>query len=222
MRFLLSFLLSAVLLQSQVWALSGGPVYTTPSGSETINGTYSGVLIPTIDDDVTEALMEAGIRPAGNSIGLFSLTVPESGLATGTSAIFVNGRVFTGTISGFADPRSRRISGLIDATTTFSLFVPADPTTTPPTPASTRSITAAARGALEARVAPAIVGSAGTPTAARLTGSSNLDISSGLVDANLNVVVNQTVQFTVVGVQQAIPAVVATDPTTGLPVTATP
>lgn len=205
----LSFLLAIVLVQSQAFALSGGPVFTSPTAPETTLGSYSGVLIPTTT--------VPGVGAAA-AIGLFSLTVPQTGLTTGTTAIFLNGRVFNGTITGFADPASLKLSAIVDASTTFTITTVTMALPGPPPVAAqvlTQSVTASARGNLNAKIVRGNTGSAGTATATRLTGSSTLDIGNGQVTMAGALIIAQTIIFTVVGAQQAIPAPVVVAPVAG-------
>ncbi len=111
MKKVLSLLVTFVFLQSQSWALSGGPVY--PTGSKNYMGTYSGVLIP----DSTATGTAAG------SIGLFSFGQPKTGLAGGAALIFIRGAAFTGTITGLIDPKGGVLSGLVETTTTDNVFI---------------------------------------------------------------------------------------------------
>ena len=50
-----------------------------------------------------------------NSLALFTLTVPKTGLATGTSAVFRNGLFYPGTILGSADPNTAKLTGIVNA-----------------------------------------------------------------------------------------------------------
>lgn len=93
---LLAVLLCNVLAVAQVSALSGGPVY--PGGSVSTTGIYSGVM---------NGLLS-------NSLGLFTVSIPRSGLGTGTAAVFRNGYFFPGTIQAAVDPESASLSGLLD------------------------------------------------------------------------------------------------------------
>lgn len=63
---------------------------------------------------------------ATNSLGIFSLVVPTSGLATGTFIMFAQGRVFTGTVRAAADGEKGRIRGILDATFDFTVHFACD------------------------------------------------------------------------------------------------
>ena len=119
MKKVLSLLVSFVFLQTQTWALSGGP-FQGQTGASTI-GTYAGVLIPN-----QIAVAAAGAAPRSSSIGLFSFAQDQVGLATGAVLIFINGTGFTGTITGLIDPEDGRLQAVIDTTSvyTISFIVP--------------------------------------------------------------------------------------------------
>lgn len=105
MKALLGSLLCYVFAVAQCFAIKGGPVY--PGGSSvTTTGTFAGVLLPT---DSSQA----------NSIALFSITLPTSGLGTGPLVIFQTGETYTGTIQGISDPDSAKFSALLHATFPF-------------------------------------------------------------------------------------------------------
>lgn len=118
MKQVLSLLTAFVLFQTQSWALSGGPVF--PTGAPNLAGIYSGVMVQReAKFGIEFSEPNSGVtgdndNPAGN-IGVFTVTVPETDLATGTLVLFVNGTVFTGTIDGFADPDAGTFVGVIQA-----------------------------------------------------------------------------------------------------------
>ncbi|HEY1770477.1 MAG TPA: hypothetical protein VGG02_09515 [Chthoniobacterales bacterium] len=99
MKALLGSLLCLVLFASECFAIKGGPVY--PTGSIVTTGNYAGVLYPPANE---------------NSLGIFVVTVPTTGIATGTVAFFRNGYYYAGTVQGIADPDSAMFIGVADAT----------------------------------------------------------------------------------------------------------
>ena len=108
MKAICAILLSYVFLSSQCYAISGGPVY--PGGGNVgTTGTFAGVLLPSEDD----------AQQGANSIALFSITMPTTGLGTGTLVIFQTGETYTGTIQGIADPDSANFYALLNATFPF-------------------------------------------------------------------------------------------------------
>ena len=117
MKKVLSLLVAFVFLQTQTWALSGGP-FQGQTGASTI-GTYAGVMIPSI---VNVAVAGAPLR--SSSIGLFSFAQPQVGLATGALLIFINGTGFVGTITGIIDPEDGTLKAVIDTTSVYTVAVP--------------------------------------------------------------------------------------------------
>ncbi len=118
MKKILPILLCYVLMTSQVFAISGGPVF----GSGTINpvGTYSGVVqgvsqgvssTTTFTGNVNTDLI-GGTVPS-TALGLFSLSVPTTSVATGAFILFSNGSTFTGNIDASIDVDSNQLSGLV-------------------------------------------------------------------------------------------------------------
>jgi hypothetical protein len=105
MKILLAILLCPVLAASQCFAIDGGP-WGGGGGHVTVTGTYAGILVPIVDPII-------GL--ADNSLALFTVRVPQTGLASGTSAVFRNGIFYTGTIIGSADPDSARLTGIVAA-----------------------------------------------------------------------------------------------------------
>ena len=112
MKKVLSLLLAFVFLQVQTWAHVGGPSY--PSNAKSVQGIYAGVLVPT------------GL--GSNALGLFTLTSPSSGLATGTFAVFASGGTFKGTILGLIDPDKRTLNSVAEGEETVK-FSTVDPIT---------------------------------------------------------------------------------------------
>jgi hypothetical protein len=98
MKKVLSLLVAFVFMQTQTWALSGGPQY--PGNTAAVKGTYAGVMIPAL---------------AGNSLGLFVIGVPQEGLASGAFAMFNNGNAFYGSIVGIIDPEKLTLNALANA-----------------------------------------------------------------------------------------------------------
>jgi hypothetical protein len=124
MKIVLACLMCLVLTASQCFAISGGPIFGTSGVS--VTGTYAGVFVPR----ATVIVLDPGpppvtqTLPPDNSLALFSLSIPSTGIGSGTAVIFRNGITYTGTISASADPDSGVLSGGINGTATFT------PTTT--------------------------------------------------------------------------------------------
>jgi hypothetical protein len=111
MQRVLSLLVAYVFLQTQVWALSGGPVFA--GAQQSLTGTYAGVIIPSLEG--AESL-DADVDPAtlfgANSLGVFTIGVPNIGLAEGAVVLFFEGSFFTGGLIGVADPDKRKLFGV--------------------------------------------------------------------------------------------------------------
>lgn len=105
MKALLGSLLCLVLFASECFAIKGGPPY--PGGTVNIVGTYAGVLEPRFDP--TDPF-------STNSLGIFSLGVPSTGLSNGAFVMFTHGVTFGGTIQGVGDPAKGLIKGVLSAT----------------------------------------------------------------------------------------------------------
>lgn len=90
MQTLLGCLMCLVLTMSQTFAISGGPF--GGKGLVGVVGTYAGIL-----HDVVVG---------SQNLGIFTLSVPQSGLATGSVLIFTGQRTFSGPITGLADPNT--------------------------------------------------------------------------------------------------------------------
>lgn len=114
-----------VLGASQCFAISGGPF---GGGSQvTVTGTYAGVFVP------IPTVLDPGPPPVtmtDNSLALFTLKIPKTGLASGVTAVFRNGLFYSGTIQGSADPDSAKLTGVVNssfqetvATTSTTTFV---------------------------------------------------------------------------------------------------
>ncbi len=97
MKAILGLLLCYVLFASQCFAIKGGPVY--PGGTVNVTGNFAGVLNPT----------KTGV----NALGIFTVSIPLTGLASGSFLIFQSGRTFVGTIQGLADPRTATLKAVV-------------------------------------------------------------------------------------------------------------
>jgi hypothetical protein len=204
MKAIFPLLLIYVFMTVQTYAISGGPNFS--GGSFTIvSGLYSGVLQGTTEVTGTAGPAIPGDPTAGNTtdggtssnaLGLFAMTVPVIGLATGTFMLFADGVVFGGTIDASADPDSAQIKGIIQGTFAFSLNT-FDATGA----AVSTAITASALGKITAQVR-----NSSGPTRlslARLTGTADLGVNFGQVDASTFApIVVRTINFDVIGFKQ--------------------
>jgi hypothetical protein len=204
MKTILPVLLCYVLFASQMYAVDGGPVFTSNISPV---GIYSGVIEgitetddlttsgPPIPGDPLPTPNNSSTTPS-NALGLFNLSVPSVGSSTGTFVLFQDGVIFTGTIQAFADPNSDKLLGILEATYNFTLdtFDAAGDSVT-------SSVTASAVGQIDAT----ITGATSSSTAlGALKGTANLEISFGEVDATtLAPIIARTTTFNVIGVKQS-------------------
>jgi hypothetical protein len=98
MKAVFGCLLCLVLATSHTYAIKGGPPIT--KGGVNVIGTYAGVLHPPFCPLANPAQCGGSL----NSLGLFSLGIPQAGLASGSVALFTGERTFVGSIQGVADP----------------------------------------------------------------------------------------------------------------------
>ena len=211
MKKLFPFLLSYALLATQCYAISGGPG-TVGGGGRSVNviGAYSGTIIGVSETDATTGPAIPGEPSdtstsntvASNALGLFDLTVPGVSTATGAFVLFASGRVFSGTISASVDPDKATLQGVLDGAFNFTV------TTFDATGAAvTTQVGATAVGLINAKITATGTSSF---TTARLTGSADLEVSFGGVDANtLAPIIAQTITFNVSGFQQTNTAAAA-------------
>jgi hypothetical protein len=131
MKKVLSLLVAYIFLETQMWALSGGPIFADAS-STALTGSYAGSFVQKNINPGAGFPLDALAPP---SLGTFSIAVPVEGESTGTTVFFQGNVAFTGTIRGAADPNKRTITGIIQAVSTGNQFVitpaiPAIPATT--------------------------------------------------------------------------------------------
>jgi hypothetical protein len=113
MKILLAILLCPVLTASECFAISGGPVFG--KGQVRTTGNYAGVFVPAAMD---------------NSLGLFTTTIPRTGMGTGTVAFFRNGIFYpNGTIQALADPDSAVLTGVIQSSFNVTFTSEVNPVT---------------------------------------------------------------------------------------------
>lgn len=234
MKQVLSLLLLQVFLHTQAWALSGGPDYSQGRGApvNSLIGTYSGVMIP---EETPGGLPNA-------SIGLFSVTIPATGLATGGAIVFANGAAFTGNMLAVGDPDKSTLDGIFAGTSNFEVITPEQTITTPnPTPggdpittiiAEVRS-SVFAQGNVRTQIIPGVAnafsgGTAGTTRTvftrtttdvgtndgARVVGTAQIDTFFS-VDANGTPIPSSSTTFTVDGFKQSNTASTTTNDFSG-------
>lgn len=98
MKAILATLLCYLLVQAQCFAHKGGP-FEGGKGQVATTGIYAAILMPSACSNCL----------GSNTLGLFTMTVPETGLASGTAFMFGFGASFTGTIQGAVDPKTANL-----------------------------------------------------------------------------------------------------------------
>ena len=195
MKVLLSFLLSIILLQSQVYALSGGPDYTRGAGSLTnVVGTYGGVMVE--EDDAID-------NTNGGSVAVYSVDIAQSGTSTGTLLVFNTGRVFPGTITGVGDPTgtTATFKAIIEASFNYTLNIQTS------TGIESIDVTSTANGTLNTELLTVRTGAVSNVL---MTGTATMNISNGGIDDDGNVVVDRVIEYSVSGYRQSTPTTTAT------------
>lgn len=177
MKAILGVLLCYVFFSAQCFAIDGGPVYPTPTLSPSatpnaisnvvITGTFAGVLLP-----------NAKKSPGSNSIAIFSVPLPTSGLGSGPLVIFQTGETYTGTLQGIADPDSAKFYGLIDATFPLIITTPAGIDSNGQPVFTTTTVVATASGRLNGQlIANPLQGSTAST---RITGTADVQFSQSV------------------------------------------
>ena len=206
MKKVFSLLLAFVFLQTQTWAIGGGPQGT--GGGAALVGTYAGVLIPVSQ---TKPLVVGAQSSA--SIGLFVVSVPATGVAKGAAVAFVDGIAFIGDMTGIADAKKQTLVGIVEGVSNFDVI------TLVPVVDANGNVTFQqvitkifAQGGINAKFDSS--GGGISPTGAagggkRLSGNASLDLFADL-NANGTPNIFNTVKFRVDGFQQSATASAAT------------
>jgi hypothetical protein len=202
MKTLLAILLSFIISEAPVLAIHGG--YTLGSSQSAV-GTYAGVLIPTSDQILAANAADIG----SNALGLFTLSIPDTGLGSGSIVVFSDGRTFTGSIQALADPNNPGgIVGIATASFTYDLYETLSGTAGDTV--STLPVTAQAQGSFNASTTSSDINSI-SPTGIDLDGTSTLNIDQGFVSgSNGTPIIVETVTFAVDGFQQSAVATTTT------------
>jgi len=189
MKGLLGCLLCLVFTMTQAFAISGGPPYPA---SLNVVGVYAGVMkpkkVPATCPGDPSTCPDSPPGCSANSLGVFSVGVPNSGLATGTFVMFSQGRVFSGTVQGTADPGKATLKAVLSASFNFTLTETTPCPVPTPAPACTPSstsqeVTATANGNLSTHITSELSRTSLGATSTRLVGSATIDISQGEVNA---------------------------------------
>jgi hypothetical protein len=183
-----------VLAAAQCFAISGGPNY---GGSLNVVGTFGGVMEPSLRTPADDC--------SANSIGVFSVGVPSTGIASGTFVMFAQGRIFSGTIEGTADPGKARLAGILHATFDFTVTEHFFNPVTGETTTTATDVTAEANGKLDTKISGAS-SQFSAVAATRLSGSATLNISQGQVNRDLSPHVTCEMELIVTGFKQSTTA----------------
>ena len=169
--------------------MKGGPEYP---GANNITGTYAGVL---------QGLFDPTDPRSSNSVGIFSVGVPQTGLSSGAFVMFAQGRVFSGTIRGVGQPKGSSFKAILSATYDYTQTF-AVPGENGSFTLESVDVTATVNGNLNARVrAPRSVTAALTATLLR--GDATLYIDQGRVASNGEPVITGILLMTVNGFKQS-------------------
>ena len=195
MKKVLSLLLSFAFLQAQSWAIGGGPGGGTTTATA-IAGTYSGVLLPA--GQTNPSIIN---QASSASIGLFSVGVPSTGIATGAAVAFVDGVAYIGDMIGVADPQKNTLVGIVEATSNFdvvTLIPVVDPVTGQVTfqQVTTKVF---AQGNIQTRISGSGFAESGN---IRLFGKAELDLFATINPDGTPAITN-TVKFQVDGFKQS-------------------
>lgn len=168
-------------------------------GRETVEtqGVYSGVLIAD-QSAAPDALVTAEDVQRTEALGLFTLGVPSTGLAVGNVVIFSRGRVFEGSITGFADPDGGNLFAVISSFFNFGLSIP-----NPDGGFDSIDVSASAKGVMTAQIRRPAFDRTSLGSTTRITGTASLDFSDGQVDAEGADIITRTIPFIVSGVRQS-------------------
>jgi hypothetical protein len=191
MKILLACLMCLVLGASECFAIDGGPPYP---GSTDVVGTYAGVM--------AKVILDNPVACGSNSLGVFSVGVPKTGISNGTFVMFSQGRTFNGTIQGVADPGKASLKGVLTATFNFTvtqIFI--NPVTGVPTTTTTQ-VTASARGSLKTHITNTSESTSGV-TATRLIGSADVFVDMGELASDLTPIPTCTMTLRVKGFKQS-------------------
>ena len=209
MKKVLSLLVAYIFLETQMWALSGGPIFADAS-STALLGSYAGSFVQKNINPGAGFPLDALAPPSLGTFTIHTALPANEGLATGTTVFFQGNVAFTGSVTAAIDPAKRTINGIIQAVSTGNQF-----TITPAIPATPATSVVVV---LPPLFIPTVVTTPGTPAQAAVTTGL---IANGTLKAKISGrrgVPNSGFQA-VDGVQRPGNGQVGgADPVTGLPV----
>jgi hypothetical protein len=198
---LLAVLLSFIVTQAPVLAIHGG--YTL-GGQASVIGTYAGVLVPT--SSVTIGTGTSASNFGDNALGLFTLSVPDTGIGTGAVFIFSGANQMSGSITAL--PNSSTSDGIIGViAATGEIPVASQNFNTGfgfgGFTSTQVQITGEANGGLVASVVSAL--NTFSPTGLNLTGTATVSITSATTSTNglITLTPADNIVFAVDGFQQS-------------------
>jgi hypothetical protein len=210
MKKLLPLLLCYVFLTAQGLALSGGPVFGGGgSNTATTVGTYAGVLVPEDDQSLNPGVSASTLQ---NSLGVFTVGVPQVDVASGAFVYFQSGQTYVGAIVGVADPERLTFQGLVKAQ--FDILTRVTVPITGGGGGTTSAVVSTpggfANGSIDCEFVPTAGFSSSSPTgsgntAVRIRGTARLTITATATTSNSALVLN------VDGYKQSATADVAAD-----------
>ena len=190
MKAVLAVLLCLVFATAECLAVKGGPAYDLGNN---VVGTYAGVL---------QGAFDPTNPGSSNSIGIFSLGVPGTGTAGGAFLMFSRGRVFSGTIRGFADPEKATLKGILDASFDYVVSV-AVPGENGAFDFEQVPVTASAKGPINAKIANSTSRSASGGSVTRVRGEATLTISQETVSVLVETSPDRILSLVVSGIKQS-------------------
>jgi hypothetical protein len=199
MKTMLAILLSFLMCEAPVLGEHG---YTL-GGSAGVVGTYAGVLIPTQDTLLTTGSNIADF--GANSLGLFTLSIPSTGLGTGQVYLFSGGEQLAGTIMALPDPSSQAgIVGVISATGEIAVSTIAENFIGLPVNQVENQVTGQASGGFTATTVQSIVSD--SANGINLDGTANVTVTSSTTNATtgaVELIPTDQIVFAVDGFQQS-------------------
>jgi hypothetical protein len=182
MKKVLSLLMAFLFLQTETWALSGGP-FSNGFNSSSLVGTYAGVMIGTVPPGGVGAV-------GGSGLGIFTIGLPQGGIGTGIFALYSGGNTIGGDVIGLGDPKDQTIRGVMSG-----IFIPN-------TTSTAVVIVGVSQTTVGAQFNAKVKGSSskGVTNASRLIGTAGATIT--YTDFSIGTVIVST-DFTLVGYKQS-------------------
>ena len=184
MKAIFPLLLCYVLMTSQTFALSGGPVYRSKTS---YIGYYAGTLRAIVDVLNPDSNNPRFLTP--NAVGMYNVSIDASANSTGNFLLFLNGIIYNGTVTALVNPTNGKMTGVISATNIF-------------TDSTGASNTSVASGVMNAKIDSG--STSGSSTALRMNGKATLQVNFDVYNGTTlkPTTPTQTLVFNVSGFQQ--------------------